>query len=68
MQGELQRYNDIIQTQLSQGIVERTDEVVKDGREFYIPHEAVVRENAESRVSRNRPSTTEPALERADTK
>ena len=48
MQGELQRYNDIIQTQLSQGIVERTDEVVKDGREFYIPHEAVVRENAES--------------------
>ena len=48
MQGELERYNDIIQTQLSQGIVERTDEVVKDGREFYIPHEAVVRENAES--------------------
>ena len=48
MQGELQRYNDIIQTQLSQGIVERTDEVVKDGREFYIPHKAVLRENAES--------------------
>ena len=48
MQGELERYNDIIQTQLSQGIVERADEVVKDGREFYIPHEAVVRENAES--------------------
>ena len=44
MQGELERYNDIIQTQLSQGIVERADEVVKDGREFYIPHEAVVRE------------------------
>ena len=48
MQGELERYNDIIQTQLSQGIVERADEVVKDGREFYIPHKAVLRENAES--------------------
>ena len=48
IQGELERYNDIIQTQLSQGIVERTDEVVKDGREFYIPHKAVLRENAES--------------------
>ena len=52
MQGELERYNDIIQTQLSQGIVERADEVVKDGREFYIPHKAVVRENAESRKIR----------------
>ena len=48
MQGELERYNDIIQTQLSQGIVEHADEVVKDGKEFYIPHKAVVRENAES--------------------
>ena len=48
MQGELEGYNDIIQTQLSQGIVERADEVVKDGREFYISHKAVVRENAES--------------------
>ena len=48
MQGELERYNDIIQTQLSQEIVERADEVVKDGREFYIPHKAVLRENAES--------------------
>ncbi|XP_066029903.1 uncharacterized protein [Pocillopora verrucosa] len=48
IQGELERYNDIIQTQLSQGIVEHADEVVKDGKEFYIPHKAVVRENAES--------------------
>ena len=48
MQGELERYNDIIQTQLSQGIVQRADEVVKDGKEFYIPHKAVLRENAES--------------------
>ena len=48
MQGELERYNDIIQTQLSQGIVQRADEVVQDGREFYIPHKAVLRENAES--------------------
>ena len=48
MQGELERYNDIIQTRLSRGIVERADVVVKDGREFYISHKAVVRENAES--------------------
>ena len=52
MQGELERHNDIIQTQLSQGIVERADEVVKDGREFYIPHKAVLRENAESKKIR----------------
>ena len=48
MQGELERHNDIIQTQLSQGIVQRADEVVKDRREFYIPHKAVLHENAES--------------------
>ena len=29
MQGELERYNDIIQTRLSQGIVERAEEVVR---------------------------------------
>ena len=46
IQGELERYNDIIQTQLSQWIVERADEVVKDGKEFFIPHKAVVCENA----------------------
>ena len=48
MQGRLERYNDIIQSQLSQGIVEHTDEVVKDGREFYISHKVVVCKNAES--------------------
>ena len=48
MQGEFERYNDIIQNQLNQGIVERADELVKDRREVHIPHKAVVRENAES--------------------
>ena len=48
MQGKLERYNDIIQSQLSQGIVEHTDEVVKDGREFYISHRVVVCKIAES--------------------
>lgn len=48
MQGEFERCNDVIQNQLSQGILERADEVVTDGREFYIPHKAVVRDNAES--------------------
>ncbi|XP_066017923.1 uncharacterized protein [Pocillopora verrucosa] len=48
MQGKLERYNDIIQSQLSQGIVEHTDEVVKDGREFYISHKVVVCKIAES--------------------
>lgn len=33
MQGELERYNDIIQNQLSQGTVEGADEVVKDERD-----------------------------------
>ena len=46
-QGELERYDSIIKEQLSQGIVEHVDDVV-EGREFYIPHKAVVRENAES--------------------
>ena len=48
MQGELERYNDIIQNQLSQGTVEGADEVVKDERDWYIPQNAVVRQNAES--------------------
>ena len=46
--GQLERYNDIIQDQLNQGIVERTGEAGVDGKEFYISHKAVVRENAET--------------------
>ena len=34
----------IIQDQLNQGIIERTDEAGGDGKEFYILHKAVVRE------------------------
>ena len=45
---QLERYNGIIQDQLNQGIVERTDEAGGDGKEFYIPHKVVLRENAET--------------------
>eukprot|EP00794_Sanderia_malayensis_P005856 gene5856-biopygen4856 len=43
----LERYDEIIQDQLQQGIVERVTEE-SAGKEFYIPHKPVVRENAES--------------------
>lgn len=46
-QNMLERYDSIIQDQLSQGIVERAGDEV-EGREFYIPHKAVVREAAET--------------------
>ena len=46
--GQLERYNDFFQDQLNQGIIELTDEVGGDGKEFYIPHKVVVRENAET--------------------
>jgi hypothetical protein len=45
--GMLEKYDDVIQDQLSQGIVEKVTEKA-DGREFYIPHKPVVRESAES--------------------
>ena len=43
----LENYDAIIKDQLAQGIVERVQEEPK-GKEFYIPHKAVVRESAES--------------------
>ena len=43
----LQKYDGIIQDQLSQGIVERVHSEPQ-GKEFYIPHKAVIRETAES--------------------
>ena len=46
--GQLKRYNDIIHDQLKRGNVERTDEAGSVGKELYIPHKAVVRENAET--------------------
>ena len=46
--GQLERYDGIIQDKLNQGIVERADEAGGDGKKFYIPHKAVVRENAET--------------------
>lgn len=43
----LQKYDGIIQDQLSQGIVERVHSEPR-GKEFYIPHKALIRETAES--------------------
>ena len=43
--GQSSEYNEIIENQLKANIVEKTPEEVS-GREFYIPHKAVVREPA----------------------
>eukprot|EP00794_Sanderia_malayensis_P020984 gene20984-biopygen15490 len=43
----LKAYDNIIQTQLNEGIVEKAQSIV-EGPEHYIPHKPVVRENAES--------------------
>jgi hypothetical protein len=45
--GMLESYDGIIRDQLEQGIVEHVEEGLK-GKEFYIPHKAVVRDAAES--------------------
>ena len=45
--GMLEKYNDVIQNQLTQGIVEHVTDEAK-GREFYIPHKPVIPETAES--------------------
>ena len=43
----LVKYDGVIQEQLAQGVVERV-ETQAEGREFYIPRKAVVRETAET--------------------
>ena len=43
----LDQYDDIIREQLEEGVVEKTPAKVT-GKEFYMPHRAVIRENAES--------------------
>ena len=43
----LQRYDDIIKEQLRDGVVERITESAK-GKQFYLPHKAVVCQSAES--------------------
>ena len=47
----LEEYDAIIQDQLKDGIVEKAD-MPPTGKEFYIPHKAVVRENATSTKTR----------------
>ena len=43
--GKLEEYDAIIREQLEEGVVEGTEMPAK-GKEFYIPHKAVIRENA----------------------
>ena len=45
--GMLEKYNEVIQDQLSQGIVEQVHNNPK-GKEFCIPHKAAIQETAES--------------------
>ena len=43
----LEKYDEIIQEQLAEGIIEKVTDEPK-GKEFYIPHKPVIRESAES--------------------
>ena len=45
--GNYEKYQEIIEDQKEEGIVE-TAPVVSSDQEFYIPHKAVIRESAES--------------------
>ena len=45
--GMSEKYDDIIQDKLAQGIVERAQKE-PEGREFYLPHKAVIRERTEN--------------------
>ena len=42
------QYNDIINEQVKEGIIERVSELETAGKVHYLPHRAVVRENAET--------------------
>ena len=63
----LNEYDAVIREQFSEGIVERAPQEVTR-KEFYLPHRAVIRENAESTKIRvvydasARPSETSPSL------
>ena len=46
-QGMTSKYGEIIEDQLTEGIIEKADQP-SVGREFYIPHKAVIRPDAES--------------------
>ena len=43
----IEKYNEIIQEQIRDGVVENAPDETK-GKEFYIPHKPVIRENAET--------------------
>ena len=46
--GQYQEYDSIIQQQLHEGIIEPTPDETTLGKQFYIPHKGVRRENAKS--------------------
>ena len=48
----LEKYDNIIKDQLAGGIVEKAPSEA-NGKEFYIPHKPVVRESAESPISKD---------------
>ena len=64
---EFEQYDEIIQTQLSEGIIEKAPEEVK-GNEFYIPHKAVFNQDSETTKMRivydasAKPTTESPSL------
>ena len=65
--GNYQQYDDIIQEQLVQGMIEPAPATV-NGKEFYIPHKAVVKQSAETTKLRivyyasAKESNTQPSL------
>ena len=64
---QLEAYDTIIQEQLKDGIIEEAEEPA-NGREFYIPHKAVIREDSETTKMRivydasARPTANAPSL------
>ena len=45
---KLKEYDDIIKSQLQEGIVERAPEIADGNKEFYLPHKPVYREDADT--------------------
>ena len=50
--GKLDKYDAIIRAQLTEGVVELAPLHVPTGKEFYMPHQAVIRETAETTTMR----------------
>ena len=62
-------YGKVIQEQLEDGIVEKVSDITpQKGKEFYLPHKAIIREDAERTKLRivydasSKPNMNEPSL------